>query len=47
MFKKLINGVEKADVDKKWLYIVNFLNFVVFIDEVCIVWFVRGYVSWI
>lgn len=46
MSKKLINGVEKADVDKKWLYTANLSNSVVLIDEARTVWPARGYASW-
>lgn len=46
MTKKLINGVEKADVDKKWLYTANLSNSVVLIDEARTVWPARGYASW-
>ena len=46
MTKKLINGVEKADVDKKWLYTANLSNSVVLIDEARTVWAARSYSSW-
>ena len=46
MSKKLINGVEKADVDKKWLYTANLSNAVVLIDGARTVWPARGYASW-
>ena len=46
MSKKLINGVEKADVDKKWLYTANLSNSVVLIDEARTVWAARSYSSW-
>ena len=46
MTKKLVNGVEKADVDKKWLYTANLSNSVVLIDEARTVWAARSYASW-
>ena len=46
MTKKLINGVENADVDKKWLYTANLSNSVVLIDEARTVWAARSYSSW-
>lgn len=46
MTKKLINGVEKADVNKNWLYTANLSNSVVLIDEARTVWPARGYASW-
>lgn len=41
-----VNGVEKSDVDKDWLYTANLSHSVVLIDEARTVWPARGYAKW-
>lgn len=43
---KTINGVEKSDVDKDWLYSANLSHSVVLIDEARTVWPARSYAKW-
>lgn len=41
-----INGVEKHDVDKEWLYEANLSHSVVLVDEARTVWPARSYSKW-
>ena len=46
MEKSIINGVERYDVDKEWLYTVDLTDSVVMLDEVKTIWPARSYAKW-
>lgn len=46
LVESYINGVQKFDVDKNWLYSANLSNACVLIDEARTVWPARGYAKW-
>ena len=46
MEKKIINGIERYDVSKKWLYETDFTDSVILLDEVKTIWNARAYSKW-
>ena len=46
LVSRFVNGVEKHDVDKKWLYEANLSHSAVLIDESSTVWPNRAYEKW-
>ena len=46
MVKQIVNGAERYDVDKNWLYSHDFSNSVVMLDEGKTIWPARNYAKW-
>ncbi len=46
MKKKIVNGVERYDIDKQYIYSHDFSDCVILLDEVKTIWHARDYKNW-